>query len=245
MARRYERNCDHCGRRYKGQGMKYCSWRCSGRAHTGPKNAKWKPGRKCELCGAPVSKKQTNARFCSRKCYRQSPDGAQEQARRNGAITAARHQKASNQQLLAAVEQIEAGKASARSIFRQIGYARPPYKRLKRMLSQDRLARLAPKGRKMGGRNYMRGVWYERKAMRELRKQGSLVVRSAGSGGAFDLWAVGPDRLRLIQVKAVKNGARVPSSVVDMLADIDLPGFCQKELWVWHDRQGWEKSLID
>ena len=49
--------------------------------------------------------------------------------------------------------------------------------------------------------NYERGRAAEYRATAALRKLGYLVTRSASSKGAFDLVAVGPNDIRLVQVK--------------------------------------------
>ena len=57
-------------------------------------------------------------------------------------------------------------------------------------------------GGKRGSSNYVRGRAREYRVKKRLYEEGALwVVRSYGSHGLFDLTAVFPDHVRLIQVK--------------------------------------------
>jgi Holliday junction resolvase-like predicted endonuclease len=55
----------------------------------------------------------------------------------------------------------------------------------------------------------------------------------------FDLIALADDgsEIRLIQVKSNKCDKKVIAEI----AALKVPDSVRKELWVWHDRAGWEK----
>ena len=96
--------------------------------------------------------------------------------------------------------------------------------------------------------NKRRGTNYELKAFKELVAHGYGVVKSGGSLGAFDLWAAGEGKLRLIQVKATKQKGRMSYSKdrkVMLAVDdrVKLPRHT-KEIWVWRHRKGWEKVIV-
>jgi Holliday junction resolvase len=91
--------------------------------------------------------------------------------------------------------------------------------------------------------NYRRGVDVERKAMKTLEQAGYMVARTAGSHGPFDVIAIGPLGVRLIQLKRVKDGRYIGLDVAreqlrriyEYTQAIDVSA----ELWVWQDGQGW------
>ena len=90
---------------------------------------------------------------------------------------------------------------------------------------------------------YRRGVYYERKALHELKSEGAMVVRSARSGGYFDIWAVTKNHLKLIQVKSTMTDSDFVN-IRKELKKIRVPNFCRVELWIWRNRWGWEKIVI-
>ena len=77
-----------------------------------------------------------------------------------------------------------------------------------------------------------KGTRLEHKTMDYLEAIGYLTTRSAASLGAFDVIAVGPIGVRLIQVKA--NRAPGPPEREQMEA-ISVPDNCTIEYWVWKD----------
>ena len=93
---------------------------------------------------------------------------------------------------------------------------------------------------KSGKYLYKRGVHYERQAKKELEKSGYLVIRSSGSHGIFDIWALNDKELKLIQCKAVKKSSNF-TKLTSEIKKIKVPPFCSKELWIWIDRKGWRK----
>jgi hypothetical protein len=130
-----------------------------------------------------------------------------------------------------------------RSIFLKHGYKRVPPKQLIKLIGVEEYKAHCKKNR---GRSnaylFKRGSHYERKAKQELEKSGYMVVKSGGSKGKFDLWALGNNELRLIQVKATKSNAN-HSSLKEEISLFSVPGFCMTELWVWEDRKGWKKTI--
>jgi Holliday junction resolvase len=96
--------------------------------------------------------------------------------------------------------------------------------------------------------NYTSGARIEYKAMHELEKEGYLVIRAAGSHGAFDLVALGRNRVRLIQCKKTnsrkKDISRAYMKDIKQMEDArngrELP-ICTMELWVWRKNgKRWE-----
>ena len=62
MPRLFERNCDECGKHYKGVGAKFCSLECAFKSK--------REYKKCEVCGKQIqilNRGKAN-RFCSKKC---------------------------------------------------------------------------------------------------------------------------------------------------------------------------------
>ena len=79
-----------------------------------------------------------------------------------------------------------------------------------------------------------KGTRLELKTMRVLEAAGFSTCRSAASLGAWDVIAVGPSGVRLVQVKANRR----PGSVeMKTLRDFVAPDNCSREIWVWKDRQ--------
>ncbi|WP_051275716.1 hypothetical protein [Desulfovirgula thermocuniculi] len=90
----------------------------------------------------------------------------------------------------------------------------------------------------MPGRNYRRGYRAELKAREELERQGYLVVRAAGSKGPVDLVAVGPDGVRLIQVRRTRRGSNGLASALRELERVPAPPGVTREAWLWRDKEG-------
>lgn len=94
--------------------------------------------------------------------------------------------------------------------------------------------------------NYRRGYLAELKAMEALRAEGYVVARTAGSHSPFDIVAVGPHGVRLIQVKRAKHKA-LPSLLrvaAEDLRAVPRAQGVQCEVWVWVDRKGfWVQQL--
>lgn len=94
----------------------------------------------------------------------------------------------------------------------------------------------------------VRGTRFEWKARDELRKAGYLVVRSAGSLGAFDLIAINEKEIRLLQIKATNAATPLSGlyhSEMDELAKVTHPPNATIEFWCWRRRDGWEKVHLN
>ena len=63
---------------------------------------------------------------------------------------------------------------------------------------------------------YARGADFERRVKKDLEVHGYLAVRSAGSHGAVDIMAVGPDSILLIQCKL--KGVISPADRAELVA---------------------------
>ncbi len=90
--------------------------------------------------------------------------------------------------------------------------------------------------------NYKRGVKKEYDAIKILETAGYDVIRAAGSHGTYDLVAMGPTGVRLIQVKRVKEGnpwrQEYELAKESMQDKPRLPNV-SREIWVWEDNNGW------
>ncbi len=88
---------------------------------------------------------------------------------------------------------------------------------------------------------YRRGYRIELRVRDLLRKEGYLVLRSAGSKGPADLVAIGKNgEVRLIQVKRIKEAKLIPQVLSKITVDLPLP----LEIWFWIDSEGrWEICL--
>jgi Holliday junction resolvase len=77
-----------------------------------------------------------------------------------------------------------------------------------------------------------KGTRLEHKSIKMLERTGYYCCRAAASLGLFDIIAIGPNGVRLVQVKANRNCGGVERERIEMFP---VPTNCTKELWVWHD----------
>ncbi len=83
--------------------------------------------------------------------------------------------------------------------------------------------------------NYEKGRRREYQVMRALEAAGFYCIRAAGSHGLFDVVAIGPNELRLIQVKA--NQMASPAEQ-ECLREFDLgPEGTSKYIWLYVNGQ--------
>lgn len=88
-----------------------------------------------------------------------------------------------------------------------------------------------------------KGDYRERKARDEAYEKGAtLVVRSAGSHGPFDLVAFYPDRVTLIQVKSSKY--ELSKAMKLTLSNLDIPDHIGMELWLYRLRKPFLVEVI-
>lgn len=79
-----------------------------------------------------------------------------------------------------------------------------------------------------------KGSRAERRAMRLLEAAGYCCTRAGGSLGLFDVIAVGPHDVRLLQVKA---GSKYLSGVErEAIAGLSVPANCRREVWRFLDQ---------
>ncbi|MEM3670653.1 MAG: hypothetical protein QW767_02795 [Thermoprotei archaeon] len=89
----------------------------------------------------------------------------------------------------------------------------------------------------VGNRNYVRGRAREYGVKRKLLAMGALwVVRSYASKGLFDLTAVFPDHVRLIQVKKSYINPREKAQLEDFAMKVTHPSIFV-ELWISNNRR--------
>ena len=84
----------------------------------------------------------------------------------------------------------------------------------------------------------------ERQCVRELTEDGYVAIRSAGSKKVWDVIAVGPHDIKLIQCKKTSKNIMsciAPKAVIDEMRNSPSPngGVVHKELWTWVNRKGW------
>ena len=80
------------------------------------------------------------------------------------------------------------------------------------------------------------GTDAEHRCIRDLEAAGYLCTRSAASLGVFDVVAVGPNGVRLVQVKRDSDGRSLRpvelEAVREELRGVCVPENCTRELWV-------------
>ena len=60
--------------------------------------------------------------------------------------------------------------------------------------------------------------------------------------GLFDVIAINSERVRLIQVKSNRRADRKTRQAISAFR---CPSQCSKEVWVFVDRKGWKKEVIE
>ena len=206
----------------------------------------------CKICGVEFGYSNNNKAglFCSRGCYNKwtnTPEGKKQASAKAIGQSHMKNQpntqKLSDEELIKLWERFKEGNESMNSLFGKSGYKRVPLKKLVKLIGKEEYNKYKIKNAfKNRSYLYKRGVHYERKALHELKKEGYIVVRSSHSLGVFDLWAL-KDKLRLIQVKSTKTHSNF-TKLKGELEKIIIPNFCSKELWVWNDRKGWNKTIL-
>jgi len=202
----------------------------------------------CKMCKGEFKYHPSNkaGKYCSKQCYFSDKEQLSKQAKKARAKQielGINKQYLSDDKLLELWKEFKETKKSLRGIFTPFGYHRAPPKRLLKIIPKGEYEQYKDKNREnLKNYRYKRGVHYERKAIKELKKEGFLVVRSSRSSGDFDIWAL-KENLRLIQIKATKSKAKF-SKLKEEIKKINLPNFCIKELWIWNDRKGWDKLII-
>ena len=79
-----------------------------------------------------------------------------------------------------------------------------------------------------------KGSRAERRAIRILEAAGYACTRAGGSFGLFDVVAVGPNDVRLIQVKA--GGSHVSAFERNQIQALPVPANVTREAWRFPDR---------
>jgi hypothetical protein len=80
--------------------------------------------------------------------------------------------------------------------------------------------------------NYTKGTRNEHKTMAALETAGYTCTRAAGSHGMWDVIAIHPTHIRLIQVKTNHWPDAVEQEKMDLFK---TPLFVSKEIWRWND----------
>jgi len=93
--------------------------------------------------------------------------------------------------------------------------------------------------------NYRRGYNAELKAVHILEQAGYEAIRTARSGGKFDVVAVGAAGVRLIQVKRLQDTRglnRIEEDALEELSFLSVPASVSREVWIWVDGQGFMRQ---
>ena len=77
-----------------------------------------------------------------------------------------------------------------------------------------------------------KGSRAEHKTIKRLETVGYTCTRAAGSMGAWDIIAISPSDVRLIQVKCNRNPGSVEMETLELF---QCPQYVSKEVWVWKD----------
>lgn len=87
---------------------------------------------------------------------------------------------------------------------------------------------------------YDKGARAERRAREELEEAGWLVVRSAGSKGLYDLWAL---KILLVQVKSTEKPQAWTAELEQMLESLPRGPGVERQLWCWAEGE-WDKHTV-
>lgn len=77
-----------------------------------------------------------------------------------------------------------------------------------------------------------KGTRNEHRTMRRLELLGYSCTRAAASLGAWDVIAIGPDKIRLVQVKTNRWPGKIE---MERLRSFRVPPNVAKEVWRWDD----------
>jgi Holliday junction resolvase len=74
----------------------------------------------------------------------------------------------------------------------------------------------------------------ERRAVRMLEAAGYVCTKAGGSLGLFDVIAIGPTAVRLVQVKS--GGQYLSGLEREAITALEVPASCSREYWRFPDR---------
>lgn len=92
-----------------------------------------------------------------------------------------------------------------------------------------------------------KGYRTEKRCVDELKEQGYIIwktirvqFQNIDLFGLFDIVALHPEGkyIRFIQCKT----NRCDKQTRERIKELKMPDKCQKEIWIWKDRIGWEKK---
>jgi len=95
--------------------------------------------------------------------------------------------------------------------------------------------------------NYKRGRETEYKIVKIMEEAGYIALRTAGSHGPWDVMALGPTGLRLIQAKRVKkdgNWQHDYEQAKEQLRQLPDHRDVSYEIWVYMDYKGFIKREV-
>lgn len=91
----------------------------------------------------------------------------------------------------------------------------------------------------MGSTRYERGREAEYKVQRLYEGRGWDARRTAGSHGTYDVIAIGPKEVHLIQVKSEQATSYGYDAEAKKLLDLPTPHQVRKFFFVWRKGKGW------
>ena len=81
---------------------------------------------------------------------------------------------------------------------------------------------------------YRKGADYERKIVNELRDEGYVCARSAGSKSPIDVWAINPETKEMLLIQA-KKGKPIPkkerATIIEFLSNLEGEYKVLGQLW--------------
>lgn len=243
------KQCIICGNSFltRYETAEHCSRKCISKT-TRIKNTKLLD-RECKECKKIFHPRRATTKFCSRKCQHSWLHKEYGTFYRNNMRKAQKFskcQKISDEKMLEIWGEYVAGRGSIslELLFkRYAGYTTRPDK-LKELVGEREYLGIMKKFNNKGRSRYGKGRRLEYKIRGILEPEGYYVVRSAGSKGLFDIVAIpvgSPKKIKLIQSKSNREP---PKKEMALLREFNCPTYCEKEIWVWIDRKGFNKYLL-
>jgi len=97
----------------------------------------------------------------------------------------------------------------------------------------------------MPNKHYQRSYRAERKAFKQLEKEGYHCIRASSSKGVCDVVAIGRNDIRLVEIKAKESYRNIRKTADEKpLRDIKVPDNVSREVWYWLLNEGWRKVVF-
>lgn len=207
----------------------------------------------CKECGKLFHPRRATTKFCSRLCshkhlFKNNSTFYRENMKRTQKFGVKKCQKISDKEMLRVWEEYKAGggSISLELLFkRKAGYSVRPDK-LKRLVGKIEYMHIMRKFNNKGRIRYIKGRQLECKIRTILEPKGYYVIRSGGSKGLFDVIAIplknsGNTTIKCIQSKSNRKPC---SKELNKIKEISLPEYCEKEVWIWIDQDGFKTIKV-